>query len=423
MLDKKIVCDEVLYRDEFQPLEVGIDVGKISAVGDYVGDAEEVIDCRGKLLVPGIIDSHVHFRDPGETGKEGFKSGSQAAARGGVTTVVDMPNNKPPVKTPDLFEQKVEIGKRKSVVNFALYAGIPSDLSLVKDIAQRGAVGFKYYMAQEAVDLTELFSAVRAADSLLAVHAEATDYINPGGVKLTSPREYVASRPAVAEIIAVERLIEEVTLNTRLHIAHATLPETIDLVSGKATTEVTPHHLLLSIEEVDLDDFTAVMNPPLRNEKLREELSEIFVDNIDLIASDHAPHLESEKKTTRPEEAKPGLPGVETILPLSLTYARDREIPLNRVLEKLTKNPARLFGFSDRGEIEEGYWADLTVINPDNQEKIRGKNFFSKAKITPFEGREVSFWPEMTIVNGQVVFADGRLTGKRSGMFLINERV
>lgn len=423
MLDKKIVCDQVLYRDEFQPLEVGIEGEKISSVGDSVGDAERIIDCRGKLLLPGIIDSHVHFRDPGETEKEGFKSGSQAAARGGVTTVVDMPNNKPPIKTPDLFDQKIQIGKNKSVVNFALYAGIPSDLSLVKDIAHQGAIGFKHYMAQETVDLSELFSAVRATDSLLTVHAEAPDYINPGGKKLGSPREYVDSRPAVAETIAVERLLEEATLSTRLHIAHATLPETIDLVSGKATTEVTPHHLLLSIEEVDLDDFTAVMNPPLRNEKLRQKLSEVFVECVDLVASDHAPHLEREKKTTLPEEAKPGLAGLESILPLSLTFARDRGIPLNRVVDKLTRNPVKLFGFSERGKIEEGCWADLTVVNPDRKEEIRGKSFFSKAKITPFEGREVSFWPEMTIVNGQVVFEDGGLTGERNGMFLTNERI
>ncbi|MFW6049298.1 MAG: amidohydrolase family protein, partial [Candidatus Bipolaricaulota bacterium] len=155
-----------------------------------------------------------------------------------------------------------------------------------------------------------------------------------------------------------------------MHIAHATLAETVKTVEGAATTEVTPHHLLLSKDEVDLGDFTAVMNPPLRTTGEREGLASLLPGEVDLIASDHAPHLKRQKRTSDPAVGSPGLPGVETILPLSLTYADRAGIPLPRVIDKLTINPARLFGFSNRGEIEAGNWADLTVVNPDVQSRV-----------------------------------------------------
>ncbi|MFP3952805.1 MAG: dihydroorotase [Candidatus Acetothermia bacterium] len=415
-MDTKLVCNNVLYQGKFTPLEVGITGGKISGVGRSLGSATRTIDLEDKLLLPGIIDGHVHFRDPGNPEKEDFRSGSEAAARGGITTVVDMPNNKPPIKTPELFRDKREMAKKKSLVNFALYAGIPKNLSLIADIVNEGAIGLKLYMAQEEVDLRGLYAKIRDHNTLLTVHAEAPEYINPEGERLTSPTEYVNSRPPIAEIEGVKRLLAD--NGARLHIAHATLAETVKTVEGAATTEVTPHHLLLSKDEVDLGDFTAVMNPPLRTTGEREGLASLLPGEVDLIASDHAPHLKRQKRTSDPAVGSPGLPGVETILPLSLTYADRAGIPLPRVIDKLTINPARLFGFSNRGEIEAGNWADLTVVNPDVQSRVTGQDFFSKAKITPFEGWEVSYRPELTIVNGEVVYRDGELTGTSGGVFL-----
>lgn len=415
-MDMKITCENVLYEGELRPLEVGISNGKVIQLGSSLGNSERKIDLRDKWLIPGIIDGHVHFRDPGEPEKEDFRSGSRAAARGGVTTVVDMPNNKPPIKTLERFIEKRESAKTKSIVNFALYAGVPYDLSQVNKIAQEGAIGFKYYMAQEEVDLAELFAAIKQVNSLLTVHAEDPEFINRDGKELTSPEEYLKSRPTLAEISGVKKLVERNV--PQLHIAHATLAKTIELAKERATTEVTPHHLLLAADEVDLSDFTAIMNPPLRTSNQREELEQIFLDEVDLIASDHAPHLKEQKRTADPNLGMPGLPGVETILPLSLTYADRAGLPIEKVIQKLTVNPAKLFGFHQRGEIKVDNWADLTVIDPDREKPVRGSDFFSRAKITPFEGRRASYWPEMTIVNGKIVYARGQIKHEGAGQFL-----
>lgn len=412
----KLKSDRVFYRGNFRELEIGIRDGRIKRVGKDIENAEEKIDLEGKLILPGIIDGHVHFRDPGEPEKEDFASGSRAAAAGGVTTVVDMPNNTPPIKSEELFERKKELARRKSLVNFALYAGIPNNTDNVENLLEAGAIGFKYYMASEDVELSELYREVDRLDALLTVHAEL-----PGKIasKETAegPGSYLDTRPPGAEIEGVKRLIEEPP--RRLHIAHVTLPETLSLTEGRATTEVTPHHLLLSREEVRLKDFTAVTHPPLRKRKAVAGLQELFLSNaIDMLASDHAPHRREEKKTARPDKASPGIPGVETILPLGLSFASERGLPLSVPIKMLSEAPARIFRFENRGRIKEDNWADITVVDPDSKREISGSNFHSKAKVTPFEGMRTSYWPIMTVVNGEIVFRDQALTGVRAGRFL-----
>ncbi|MFW6190449.1 MAG: dihydroorotase [Candidatus Bipolaricaulota bacterium] len=412
----KLRSRNVYYDGEFRNLEVGIKDGEIAAVGTETGKADEVIDLEENLVIPGVIDGHVHFRDPGETAKEDFRSGSRAAARGGVTTVVDMPNNQPPIKSAELFEEKKRIAGKKSLVNFALYAGIPKDLSEIPALVDSGAVGFKYYMAEEEVDLAELSGRIEDLEALLTVHAEVSEELNPQGPP-GSPEEYLDSRPPRAELKAMEKLLE--VRPARLHLAHVTLPETVWKAEGTASKEVTPHHLLLSRSMVGLKDFTAVTNPPIRDAETVKDLKESFLDGrIGMLASDHAPHLSSEKLTKKPSEASPGIPGVETLVPLSLTFARESGSPLSLAVDALTKNPAELFGFERRGRIKEGYRADITVLDGDKSTPIRGDDFLSKAKVTPFEGREVSFWPKMTIVNGTPVYRDGKITDEGAGEFL-----
>ncbi len=412
----KLRSENVYHGGVFRELEVGIEGERITGVGEEIGPADRVMDFGKDLVIPGGIDGHVHFRDPGETDKEDFRSGSRAAARGGITTVVDMPNNDPPIKSVDLLNEKRQIAEEKSLVNFSLYAGIPEDLSELLSMAEAGAVGFKHYMAQEDVNWQELSSRIDEVNGLLTVHAEDPDELEPEG-QPRSPQEYLRSRPAKAEIYAVDKLLRDPP--DRLHLAHVTLADTVNRLGGRATTEITPHHLILSRDKVDLSDFTSVTNPPIRKSGAVKRLQEFFLyREIDILASDHAPHRRSEKETGDPEKASPGVPGVETLLPLSLTFARDNGRPLSLPVEALTKKPAELFGFERRGRLQEGCWADVTVLKGNGTRRIDGDDFFSKAKITPFENYEVSYWPVATLVNGEIVYREGEIVNGSSGKFL-----
>lgn len=416
----KLRASNVYHLGDFQDLEVGIDEGRIVEVGANVGRADEEIDLGGNLLLPGVIDAHVHFRDPGNPEKEDFRTGSRAALRGGVTTVLDMPNNDPPIKLPDLVRLKKKIARGKSLVNFGLYAGIPDDLDLVEPMWKEGPIGFKHYMAEEDVDLHDLAEKVDDIGALLTVHAEDKGVLG-NSTRPDNPKEYLESRPPEAEIAAVKKLTS-LSLDG-LHLAHVTMPESVSLVQEIATTEITPHHLLLSREEVDLSNFVPVCNPPVRERSRVEKIQELFVRReIDMLASDHAPHERGAKVTSEPEEGSAGIPGVETILPLSLTFARNNDVPISFIVEKLTKSPAEIFGLKERGEIREGYWADLTVVHQTPNRKIRGEEFYSKAKLTPFEGEEVSFWPRMTFVNGELKYREGEIIEGEPGKFLTGGR-
>lgn len=420
-LQLKLRSDNVYYRGDFRDLEVVIDDGRIAEVGANVGQADKKIDLGDKLLLPGAIDAHVHFRDPGNPEKEDFRSGSRAAVRGGVTTVLDMPNNDPAIKSLSLFRKKARVARENSLVNFGLYAGIPGDLDQVEPMWEEGPIGFKHYMAEEDLDLEDLAARIDGIGALLTVHAEDRGVLDNFSSRPDNPKEYLESRPPEAEIAAVKKLTS-LSLDN-LHLAHVTLPESVSLLEERATTEITPHHLLLAREDLDLSNFVPVCNPPVREGSMVEKIQELFImGEINIIASDHAPHERKAKVTSKPEEASAGIPGVETILPLSLTFARNNGVSLAFIVDKLTKKPAELFGLEGRGEIREGYWADLTVVDQSITRKIRGEEFYSKAKLTPFEGSEVGFWPMMTFVNGKLKYREGEIVEEGSGKFLAGGR-
>ena len=412
----KLGSRNVYHCGKFRQLEVGIDDGRITEVGERVGRAREDRDLGDRLLLPGMIDGHVHFRDPGNPEKEDFRTGSKAAIRGGVTTIVDMPNNEPPVKYPDLFRRKKQIARGKSLCNYGLYAGIPENLDLIEPLWSEGALGFKHYMAQEDVSLKALAAEIDKIGALLTVHAEEKELI-VSSARSNTPEQYLDCRPASVEKAAVKRLTSNHT--ERLHLAHVTLPESVSLAENIATIEVTPHHLLLAREEIDLFDFVPVCHPPIRKRSAVNQIQELFLsDRIDIIASDHAPHERSAKITDDPDQGSAGIPGVETILPLSLTFARNEEVSLGFVIEELTKQPAQVFGFEKRGQIRKGYWADFVVVDHDVNRKIKGDNFLSKAKLTPFEGFEILFRPVMTFVNGRLQYREGEIIDETAGEFL-----
>ncbi|WP_049997756.1 dihydroorotase [Halococcus sediminicola] len=402
--------------------DVRIEGERIAAVGHGLSTAtdETVIDADGKLLLPGMIDSHVHFRQPGFPEKETWASGSRAAAAGGVTTVVDQPNTQPPTVDGESFAEKQELAA-DSLVDFGINGGVTPDWSprelFERPLLALGEVFLADSTGEMGIDADLFAAAVERAterDVPVTVHAEDASEFDESvlsSTETTSAKEHAdadvwsAFRTAEAELAAVERACEVGReAGARLHIAHTSTPEGIDRADESGMTcEVTPHHLLLSRDDLDELGTQGRMNPPLRSEERRETVYQRVADGVvEMVATDHAPHTLAEKDTGI-WDAPSGVPGVETALPLLLAEARAGKLSYERVRDLTAANPARVFDLPRKGGIEAGKDADLALFDPDETREIRGADLHSKAGWTPFEGREGVF-PEWTMVRGEMVY-------------------
>ncbi len=397
-------------------VRIDTDAGRISAIGSSLTESGDVIDATGKLLLPGAIDAHVHFRQPGFSHKETWGTGSKSAAAGGVTTVVDQPNTNPPTIDGKSFDAKAELAA-ESYVDYGINGGVTADwepeslfdrpllaLGEVFLADSTGKMGIEEDLFREAVE--------RATDDYLVVtvHAEDADSFDRDAKSRADDDfdAWSAYRTAEAEAIAVERACEiGEELGARLHIAHTSTPEGIDTAREVgATCEVTPHHMFLSRDDVDELGTFGRMNPPLRSEARREEVFARVADGtVDMIATDHAPHTRKEKDASI-WDAPSGVPGVETMLPLLLEQASKGNLSYDRVADLTARNPSKVFGLPRKGRIEEGRMADLVLVDPDENREIRGDDLHSKCDWTPFEGWTGVF-PQLTMVRGNVVFEDG----------------
>ncbi|MFC7167075.1 dihydroorotase [Halospeciosus flavus] len=396
------------------------DDGRIDAVGEDL-DGETLVDADGMLLLPGMVDVHVHFRQPGDAHKETWSSGSRSAAAGGVTTVVDQPNTDPPTTTGEAFDAKEDLA-RNALVDYGINGGVTEewdpDSLFERPLFALGEVFLADSTGDMGID-TELFETAleRAADAdvPVTVHAEDADLFDEGARERDDADAWSAYRTAEAEQIAVEDAVAVADgTGAQVHVAHTSTPEGVDAAKdGGATCEVTPHHLFLSRDDLDALGTFGRMNPPLRSEERRAALVERLVDGtIDVVATDHAPHTREEKQASI-WDAPSGVPGVETALPLLLAAARDDDTALTfeRVRDVTAANPADIFGLPQKGRIEEGRDADLVLVDPDETEPIRGERLHSKCSWTPFEGFEGVF-PKTTLVRGNRVY--DRLGGAES---------
>ena len=389
--------------------------GRIDDVGRSLVDEvapHGAIDATGKRLFPGMIDVHVHFREPGFPHKETWATGSRSAAAGGVTTVVDQPNTDPPTVTGEAFDDKCGFA-RESIVDFGINGGVTPDWDpdslLTRPLLALGEV----FLADSTGDMgigTDLFAdaARRAAasDVPVTVHAEDATLFDESARERDDADAWSAYRTADAERVAVERAVEVGgETGAQIHVAHTSTPEGVDAAAaGGATCEVTPHHLLLSRDDLDALDTFGRMNPPLRSEARREAVYERVADGtVDVIATDHAPHTREEKDASI-WEAPSGVPGVETALPLLLYEAREGRLSYERVRDLTAANPARIFDLPRKGRIEPGRDADLVLVDPDEVREIRGADLHSKCGWTPFAGWPGVF-PEWTMVRGRIVYA------------------
>jgi len=396
--------------------DVRVDGESIAEVGTGLDDDGETIDADGKLLLPGMIDAHVHFREPGFPHKETWRTGSKSAAAGGVTTVFDQPNTDPPTVDAAGYERKADLAEA-SIVDYAINGGVtdawvPGEL-LEKPIGALGEVFLADSTGEMGIDTDRYEEAVeraREAGVPVTVHAEDATLFDESVRDRSDPDAWSAYRTAEAEIEAIGhacRVAED--LDARVHIAHTSTPEGVEAASGAGMTcEVTPHHLFLSRSDLEKLGTFGRMNPPLRDEGRRESMFRLLVDGeVDIVATDHAPHTRSEKDAGI-WDAPSGVPGVETALPLLLEAARNGRIGYERVRDVTAANVADIFGLEDKGRIEAGNHADLVVVDPEASSPIRGEELHSKCEWTPFEGRSAVF-PELTMVRGRVVFRDGAL--------------
>jgi dihydroorotase len=391
--------------------DVRIDGERIDAVAEAgtldAGADERAIDAAGKRLLPGMIDVHVHFRQPGFGHKETWTTGSKSAAAGGVTTVVDQPNTDPPTIDGESYDTKADLAT-DSLIDYGINGGVTAewnpDTLFDRELFALGEV----FLADSTGDMgiesqlfTDALEEATEAETTVTVHAEDATLFNESARARSDADAWSAYRTARAEKEAVRRacaLAEQ--RDAQIHIAHTSTPEGIDIADETGMTcEVTPHHLFLSRSDFDDLGTHGRMNPPLRRERRRQQVYERVVDGtVDMIATDHAPHTAAEKDADI-WSAPSGVPGVETALPLLLAETVEGPIGFERVRDLTAATPAEVFGLPDRGRVEAGNFADLVLIDPDDVESIRAEDLHTKCGWTPFDGRDAVF-PEWTMLRG-----------------------
>jgi len=418
--------------------DVLISGGEISEIAENILSPEaSVVDAHGKILVPGLVDAHVHFREPGQQHKEDLRTGSLAAAAGGFTTVIAEPNTIPPIDTPARLQNLLDIAKKKSIINFYAKAAITIKMTGRKlaDIAKLKEAGAKAISDDgNPVPGHRLMrnALIKGKESgiLVSPHCEESALYRERILRqqekhgqqsfcLQMPYSSPGAGPYTSEAGFIKRDIELAEkADASIHISHVSLAKSVDIIANakkrgvKVTAEATPHHLLLTEEMAKEIGPNAKVNPPLRSEEdvvaIREGLAN---GTIDIIASDHAPHS-PEEKNRHWNQAPFGVIGLETTLGLVLTFlVRPGILTLSQAIEKMTITPARIFGLDvlGVGSLRSGVKADLTLIDLDRKWKVDVSSFYSKGRNCPFNGWELHGKAILTIVAGRIVAKEGEI--------------
>ena len=403
--------------DEIGEYYIKIDDGKITDISKTPMKASEIIDVKNNYVLPGFIDPHIHFRDPGLTKKEDFHTGSLAAANGGFTTVIDMPNTLPKTNTYKALKEKYEIAQKKSVINFELQAG-HNDLEEMKKMMELKPVSFKVFMDLESDESLEkifhdLSTLMKTTDynGLVATHCEKKSIVESETERLkekseNKPIDYTYARPSSSEDESVRQAIELARANDlRLHICHLSSIKSLNMAKSASKNmsvswEFTPHHLLLDNSSYNIYGTFIKTNPPLR-----EEQDSVRISNLDensIIGTDHAPHT-LDDKTKGVWESSPGIPNLETVVPLLLTEVNRGNLDLKLIPKIFSQNAAEVYGLENKGKIATGYDGDITIIDLKKEGKFDINEFKTKAEYSPFDGWNYVGMPVMTIVNRKVV--------------------
>ncbi len=420
----------VVNHDGAVARDIAVRDGKIAAIGSISSNAaREVWQCSGLHILPGVIDSQVHFREPGMTHKEDLESGSRSAVMGGVTAVFEMPNTDPLTIDDAAFADKIGRAIGRMHCDFAFFIGGTAENSdHVADYEQLpGCAGIKVFMGSSTgkllipddAGLRAILENIRRRASF---HAEDEPRLTERkGERIEGdPRSHPVWRDPVAALLATTRLVTLAReTGARVHVLHISTAEEIDFLAQHkdvATVEVTPHHLTLVAPECyERLGTRAQMNPPVRDARHRDVIWRGISDGtVDILGSDHAPHTLEEKAKTYPASPS-GMTGVQTLVPIMLDHVNAGRLTLERFVDLTSHGPSRIFGIANKGRIAVGYDADFTVIDLKRRETITNQWVASKAGWTPYDGMAVTGWPVGTIVRGTIVMRDGQLLAKGQG--------
>lgn len=409
--------------------DVAIRVGRIVAVGDVSGYvAAETVDCKGLHILPGVIDSQVHFREPGAEHKEDLETGSRAAVMGGVTAVFEMPNTKPLTTSADALADKVARASNRMFCDFAFYVGGTRDnVASLQEFEQLpGSAGIKVFMGSSTGDL--LVDDDWGVAAVLANTKRRAAFHSEDEARLRSrlseqvpgdASSHPVWRDAEAARLCTERLIRIARqARKRIHVLHVSTQEELPLLAANrdvATVEVTPHHLTLSADDYARLGTKLQMNPPVRGKEHREALWHAITSGlVDVLGSDHAPHTLEEKD--KPYPASPsGMPGVQTLVPVMLNHVNNGKLTLERFVDLTSHGPARIFGLAGKGRMAEGYDADFTIVDLKAKRTITNAWIESRCGWTPYDGMEVVGWTKGTLVRGRKVMWDDEIIGPAHG--------
>ena len=411
-----------------ETVDVAVLDGKIAGIGAG-GDAAETIDCTGLNILPGVIDTQVHFREPGLEHKEDLESGSRAAVLGGVTAVFEMPNTKPNTDTIEALDDKLKRAEGRMYCDHAFYVGATADNADRLNELERhpGCAGVKIFMGASTGSLlvagdSDLRRVLASGRRRVAIHAEDEARMNARLDQRIEgdPSSHPVWRDDESALLATRRILKLAReAGRRIHILHVTTPAELELIAQHkdiATCEVTPQHLTLAAEEAypRLGTF-AQMNPPIRSAAHREGLWRWLNQGVpDVIGSDHAPHSREEKE--QPYPASPsGMPGVQTLLPLLLDHVAKGRTSLARLVDLTSAGAQRVFGLIGKGRIAVGWDADFTIVDLNSEWTVQSDWLASKCGWSPFEGMRLRGRPVGTVIRGRRVMWDSELTGPAVG--------
>ncbi len=409
--------------------DIGLSGNKIKKIGKIELNSAKVYDATDKVVLPGIIDTQVHFREPGSTDAEDLESGSRAAILGGVTSLFEMPNTNPPTSSLVEFDKKLQAAKNRMHSNYAFYFGATPDntdqLAKLKDL--EGCCGVKLFAGSSTGNLlvdkeSDIEKVISKSDRIVSIHSEDEDiiklrkkFIKKGNVH--SHPEWRNVECAMSSTRRVVKIAER--YNKQIHILHITTKEEVDFLAmhkNNVTFETTPQHLTLYAPDCyDKLGSYAQMNPPLRTKEHYDRLWAAIKNNVvDVLGSDHAPHLKANKDKEYPNSPS-GMPGVQTIFPIMLNHVNEGKLTLQQLINLMCENPCKIFGIKNKGLIKEGFDADLTIADMNKEVIIKNEMIASKCGWTPFHNSKVKGFPEGTIVNGNLVMSGGKVIVESKG--------
>jgi dihydroorotase len=409
--------------------DVGLLDNKIKKIGKIELNSSKVFDATGKVVLPGIIDTQTHFREPGSTDVEDLESGSRAAVLGGITSLFEMPNTNPPTSNLLEFDKKLQLAKNRMHSNYAFYFGATPDnieqLSKLKDV--EGCCGVKLFAGSSTGKLlvdkeADIEKVISNSDRIVSIHSEDEEILNlrKKFIKKNNVHSHPEWRNVEVAISSTRRVVKIAErYNKKIHVLHVTTKEEVDFLAmhkKNVTFEITPQHLTLFAPDCynELGTY-AQMNPPLRTKEHYDRLWVAIKNNIaDVLGSDHAPHSKENKDKEYPNTPS-GMPGVQTIFPVMLDHVNNGKLTLEQLIKLMCENPCRIFGIKNKGYIKEGYDADLTIADMNKEVTINNEMIASKCGWTPFNNYKVKGFPVGTIVNGVLVMSEGKIIEESKG--------